>query len=62
VSTLLFVGYFPRRICAFEVLSRQLVFRVEMVGVWCLPRLSGEAESYKKSLTFWVGWFKVFER
>ena len=42
------------RICGFSALK--------WGGVWYLPRLGGEAESYKKSLTFWVGWFKVFER
>ena len=35
------------RICGFSALKG--------VGIWCLPRLCGEAESYKKSLTFWVG-------
>lgn len=62
VSTLLFVGRFPRGEPRWVSLSRLLVFRVVYAHIWLVFRVGLGEESLEKHLKFGCGWVRVFVR
>jgi hypothetical protein len=55
VSTLLFVGCFPRGDHGWSGLSRVLVFRVVYAHIWLVFRVGWWVRKFRKTLEVWVG-------